>query len=108
MLVNSLGPIELWALSTTPGDTSLRNRLYAKVGFSEGLRRLAKVFPRGSALKEIERRKVDRLTRGELDTKAEAGVVDALASEIVDGRGIAIALRGVENSSKPPMMLAAE
>ena len=108
MLVNSLGPIELWALSTTPGDTSLRNRLYDKVGFSEGLRRLAKVFPRGSALKEIERRKVDRLTRGELDTKAEAGVVDELASEIVDGRGIAIALRGVENSSEPPMMLAAE
>ena len=85
MLVNSLGPIELWALSTTPGDTSLRNRLYDKVGFSEGLRRLAKVFPRGSALKEIERRKADRLTRGELDTKAEAGVVDELASEMVDG-----------------------
>jgi len=33
LLVNSLGPVELWALSTTPGDTSLRNRLYAKVGF---------------------------------------------------------------------------
>ncbi len=108
MLVNSLGPIELWALSTTPGDTSLRNRLYDKVGFSEGLRRLAKVFPRGSALKEIERRKVDRLTRGELDTKAEAGVVDELASEMVDGRGIAIALRGVEDRSEPSMMLAAE
>ena len=108
MLVNSLGPIELWALSTTPGDTSLRNRLYDKVGFSEGLRRLAKVFPRGSALKEIERRKADRLTRGELDTKAEAGVVDELASEMVDGRGIAIALRGVEDRSGPAMMLAAE
>lgn len=39
MLVNSLGPIELWALSTTPGDTGLRNRLYDRVGFSEGLRR---------------------------------------------------------------------
>jgi len=75
MLINSLGPIELWALSTTPGDTGVRNRLYDRVGFSEGLRRLAKVFPAGSALTEIERRKAERLTRGELDTKAELGVI---------------------------------
>ena len=31
ILVNSLGRIELWALSTTPGDTSLRNRLFEKL-----------------------------------------------------------------------------
>src|ERR1700733_2006414 len=85
MLVNSLGPIELWALSTTPGDTGVRNRLYDRVGFSEGLRRLSKVFPRGSALKEIERRKKDRLMRGELGTKAELGVIDELARELIDG-----------------------
>ena len=29
-LVNSLGPVELWALSTTPADTSLRTRLYER------------------------------------------------------------------------------
>ena len=34
MLVNSLGPVELWALSTTPSDSALRNRLYARLGFS--------------------------------------------------------------------------
>jgi len=49
------------ALSTTPGDTSLRNRLYEKVGFSEGLRRLSKVFPNGSAMDQIERRTKARL-----------------------------------------------
>ena len=38
-LVNQLGPVELWALSTTPADTALRGRLYDRVGFSEGLRR---------------------------------------------------------------------
>jgi hypothetical protein len=43
-------PIELWALSTTPGDTSLRNRLYERVGLSEGLRRLSRMFPNGSAM----------------------------------------------------------
>jgi intracellular multiplication protein IcmB len=32
LLVNSLGPIELWALSTTPQDAALRNRLYEAVG----------------------------------------------------------------------------
>ncbi|WP_158746704.1 ATP-binding protein [Acidisphaera sp. L21] len=108
MLVNSLGPIELWALSTTPGDTGVRNRLYDRVGFSEGLRRLAKVFPRGSALKEIERRKAERLTRGELDTKAELGVIDELARELIDGTGMGMKLRDQEFEDAPPMMVAAE
>ncbi len=92
-LVNSLGPIELWALSTTPGDTGLRNRLYDRVGFSEALRRLSKVFPSGSALKEIERRKAERLRRGELDVRAHAGVIDDVAGELIDGRGIGLVLR---------------
>jgi intracellular multiplication protein IcmB len=108
MLVNSLGPIELWALSTTPGDTGLRNRLYDRVGFSEGLRRLAKVFPRGSALKEIERRKAERLTRGELDTKAELGVIDELARELIDGTGMGMKLRDQDREEDTPMLLAAE
>ena len=108
MLVNSLGPIELWALSTTPGDTGVRNRLYDRVGFSEGLRRLAKVFPRGSALKEIERRKAERLTRGELDTKAELGVIDELARELIDGTGMGMKLRDQDREEDSPMPLAAE
>ena len=108
MLINSLGPIELWALSTTPGDTALRNRLYDRVGFSEGLRRLAKVFPRGSALKEIERRKKERLTRGELDTRAELGVVDELAAELTDGHGMGMKLRDNTVDEAEPLLLAAE
>ena len=95
-LVNTLGPIELWALSTTPGDTGLRDRLYEQVGISEGLRRLAKIFPSGSALKEIERRKDERLRRGELDSRAEAGVIDEVTQELLDGRGIGLKLRPYE------------
>jgi intracellular multiplication protein IcmB len=95
-LVNSLGPIELWALSTTPGDTGLRNRLYAQIGFNEALRRLAKIFPAGSALKEIERRKSDRLGAGELDARADAGVIDEIAGELIDGKGIGLKLRPYE------------
>jgi intracellular multiplication protein IcmB len=108
MLVNSLGPIELWALSTTPGDTGLRNRLYDRVGFSEGLRRLAKIFPRGTALKEIEDRKAARLRRGELDTKAELGVLDELARELIDGTGMAMKLRDHDVADTPPVLQAAE
>ena len=31
-LINTLGPIELWALSTSAEDVTLRTRLYEKVG----------------------------------------------------------------------------
>jgi intracellular multiplication protein IcmB len=99
-LVNSLGPIELWALSTTPGDTGLRNRLYDRIGFSEALRRLSKTFPSGSALKEIERRKSERLRRGEVDVRAQSGVIDELAGEIIDGRGIGLKLRPYEGEDE--------
>jgi intracellular multiplication protein IcmB len=92
-LVNSLGPIELWALSTTPGDTSLRNRLYDRVGFSEGLRRLSKVFPSGSAMDEIERRTKDRIKKGDAADIVEAGVVDELADELIRGHGLGLVLR---------------
>ena len=94
-LVNSLGPVELWALSTTPGDTSLRNRLYDRIGFSEGLRRLAKVFPNGSAVEEIERRLKARLRKGEAAERVEDGVVEELARELLDGHGLGLVLRPV-------------
>ncbi len=94
MLVNTLGPVELWALSTTPGDTALRNRLYGRVGFGEALRRLAKVFGAGSAVTEIERRRSERANRGELESRAEAGVVEELCDELVNGHGVGLKLKG--------------
>ena len=108
MVYNSLGPIELWALSTTPGDTALRNRLYDRVGFSEGLRRLSKVFPAGSALQEIDYRKAERLKRGEQSSWAETGVVDELAGELIDGRGLGIKLRDTDDIRSEPAAIAAE
>jgi len=106
-LVNSLGPIELWALSTTPGDTSLRNRLYERIGSSEALRRLAQVFPQGSALKEIERRKDERLRQGARDNGLQAGVVDDLAQELINGTGVGLKLRDAVQADEP-MAQAAE
>jgi intracellular multiplication protein IcmB len=102
LLINSLGPVELWALSTTPGDTNLRNRLYARVGFSEGLRRLSKVFSAGSAIDEIERRTKARLRKGDLQEKAESGVVEELANELVAGHGLGLVLRRFDEAETRP------
>jgi len=46
--------------------------------------------------------------RGELDTKAEMGVIDELASELIDGTGIGMKLRDQEVDDAPPMLLAAD
>ena len=108
-LVNSLGPVELWALSTTPADTALRNRIYDRVGFSEGLRRLSIVFPNGSASVEVERRTKALMKKGDVADQVEAGVVGELAMEIIEGRGLGLALRPHVEEAKPaPLRLAAE
>ena len=108
-LVNSLGPVELWALSTTPADTALRNRLYDRVGFSEGLRRLSIVFPNGSASVEVERRTKALLKKGDAADQVEAGVVVELAAELIEGRGLGLALRPhAEEAHASHLRLAAE
>ena len=96
MLVNSLGPIELWAFSTTPVDVALRARLYERIGPGEARRRLAKVFQTGTAKHEITRRKDERLRRGEEDGRAQASVIEELADELVNGRGLGIVLRHLD------------
>jgi len=97
MLVNSLGPVELWAFSTSPQDVALRSRLYKRVGPAEARRRLARVFPDGSAKDEIERRKQERQQAGEDEARAGLSVVQDLADELVDGHGLGIVLRRFEH-----------
>jgi len=96
MLVNSLGPVELWAFSTSPQDVALRSRLYQRVGPAEARRRLARVFPQGSAKGEIDRRKEDRQRGGEDEARAQLSVVQDLADELMDGHGLGIVLRHFE------------
>ena len=81
LLVNTLGPIECWAYSTTAEDVSLRTRLYAVLGAVEARKRLARRFPGGSAKSEIERRVEERAERGESTTEAAEGVIGELARE---------------------------
>ena len=45
---------------------------------------------------------------GELDARAEDGVVDELARELIDGRGVGSVLDAAEAPRSEPMLLAAE
>lgn len=54
MLTNTMGPIELWAFSTTLEDVALRTRLYDRIGTYAARRVLAEHFPLGTALETIE------------------------------------------------------
>lgn len=90
---NLMGPIELWALSTSPKDASLRRRLYQALGTTEARRRLARVFPHGTAEKEIERREQARMRAGQDATMATSGVIEELAEELRTGIGLGAAIR---------------
>ena len=82
-LVNTLGPIELWALSTSVEDVTLRTTLYDALGAPLARQMLAKFFPSGSARKEVRRRVVLRLEKGEVEAGATNVVVAELAQEII-------------------------
>lgn len=56
LLTLTLGPVELWAFSTTAEDTVIRNHLYRQIGPGEARRVLAAIFPNGSVVKELESR----------------------------------------------------
>ncbi len=82
-LVNTLGPIELWALSTSSEDVDLRGRLYVALGATRGRQALAQFFPGGSARLEIRRRVTVRTEKGEIESGATAAVIDEIARELI-------------------------
>jgi len=82
-LVNTLGPIELWALSTSTEDVDLRTQLYESLGAGYGRAILAHFFPSGSARQEIRRRVVQRTERGEVESGATNVVISELANEMI-------------------------
>ncbi len=85
LLTITIGPIELWAFSTTAEDAQIRNILYKKIGPAEARRVLAALFPTGSASKTIEARLNSLKTESGLITEAsKIGVVDQLVEDILD------------------------
>jgi len=82
-LVNTLGSIELWALSTSVEDVNLRTKLYTALGAPLARRVLAHFFPGGSARQEIRRRIVLRAEKGEIEASATNVVIQEMAEELM-------------------------
>jgi intracellular multiplication protein IcmB len=84
LLTNTLGPIELWAFSTTAEDARIRNKLYLKIGPKEARRVLANLFPGGSIKSLVEARLASlKEQQGVIEETNELGVVDKLLEEIL-------------------------
>lgn len=85
LLTLTLGPIELWAFSTTVEDASLRNRLYHHLGPVEARRVLARLFPNGTVKKLIERRLANiKEEQGIITEDSSLGIVEQLVEEILN------------------------
>lgn len=85
LLTLTLGPIELWAFSTTAEDAVVRNQLYRHLGPGEARRFLALLFPNGTIGKEL----TDRLNHlqsdgGIVEEETKLGVLDALVGDILE------------------------
>jgi intracellular multiplication protein IcmB len=80
-LINTLGPIELWALSTSSEDVAIRNRLYDRLGAGRARKMLAAAFPGGSARNDIKRRV---LMKSEKEGDSKSALVSAVIDEIVE------------------------
>lgn len=88
-LINTLGPIELWALSTSAEDVVIRTRLYARLGAQRARQVLATNFPGGTARTEIRRRIALATEKGEVEGAATSKVIEELVVEMV-GRSLAM------------------
>ena len=83
-LYNTLGPIELWALSTSSEDVAIRTRLYDRLGAARARQMLAANFPGGSARGEIKRRIIELAEQGETRSAALSAVIETIVQELVD------------------------
>ncbi len=85
LLTLTLGPVELWAFSTTVEDVNIRNKLYKRLGPAEARRVLATLFPGGSIAKLVEDRlAVIKEDTGYIEEDAKTSVIDELIAEIME------------------------
>jgi intracellular multiplication protein IcmB len=85
LLTNTIGPIELWAFSTTSEDATLRNKLYQQIGATNARKILAKLYPSGSIKAVIEKRmEVTKKEEGLIGEAATSSILDQLLKEILD------------------------
>ncbi|HHT0593024.1 TPA: type IV secretion protein IcmB [Legionella anisa] len=85
LLTLTLGPVELWAFSTTAEDATVRNHLYRHLGPAEARRLLAALFPNGSVAKELEARLNNMKEKvGLIEDEMKESIVEQLINEILD------------------------
>jgi intracellular multiplication protein IcmB len=84
LLTATLGPVELWALSTTAEDVVIRKALYERLGPRSARHLLAGAFPSGTATKLLEERYAQYEVGDSLmDDESKDGVVKELVDELV-------------------------
>lgn len=85
LLTLTLGPVELWAFSTTVEDVNVRNQLYRYLGPAKARRLLATLFPGGSVGKEIQNR-LERLKEEEglISEEVTRGAIEGLVHDIIE------------------------
>jgi intracellular multiplication protein IcmB len=84
LLTSTLGPIELWAFSTTAEDARIRNLLYKRLNPAEARRVLANLFPNGSVKSLIEKRLAAlKEQKGMIEEGSNLSIADQLLEEIL-------------------------
>jgi intracellular multiplication protein IcmB len=83
LITSTIGPIELWAFTTTADDARIRNALYDKIGAAETRKLLALLYPNGSAAKIVEERMtLIKEKSGIITDEKVVSVIDELINEI--------------------------
>ena len=82
LVVNTLGPIELWALTTKPVDVALRARMYERVEPKRARALLARRYPSGSAAIDVTRRMRRAEELGRNEEAREGAVLDGIVAEL--------------------------
>ena len=102
LVVNVPGPVELWALTTSPRDAALRERLHARLAPAEARASLARRFPAGSARAWIEAELRRLELRGDRHAASEPELLNRLADELArDAAAGPVEARASESSLQP-------
>ena len=99
-LINTLGPVELWAFSTSVEDVIIRNKLYARLGATQARRLLAANFPGGAARSEIRRRVVSLSEKGDTDNSTITAVIEKIVEEMVSTTKVSLAMLQSQEAQK--------
>jgi intracellular multiplication protein IcmB len=84
LLTNTIGPVELWAFSTTAEDAYVRNELYERIGPRIARQVLAVMYPGGSIASVVERRLAELKDTGMLQDESAKSILQTLIDEILE------------------------